>query len=188
MDCSGLLEGCFIIQIIRDEDHGRADPALPSIHKPPQLAATRPAWVQDHGHREHGRHAGTSSLTQNFFECIDLSDNELRRLGNFTNLDRLTSVVATNNRIKVISPDLADSLPNLENIFLMNNKIGDLEEVAKLAACKRLQRLVLANNLVAELPNYRLFAIAKIPSLRILDFAKISAKERREAEAMFGVE
>jgi U2 small nuclear ribonucleoprotein A' len=88
----------------------------------------------------------------------------------------LTSIVATNNRIKAISPDLAESLPNLENIFLMNNKIGELEEIGKLAACKKLQRLVLANNLVAELPNYRLFTIAKIPSLRILDFAKISSK------------
>lgn len=125
---------------------------------------------------------------QNFFECIDLSDNELRRLGNFTNLDRLTSVVATNNRIKAISPDLAESLPNLENLFLMNNKIADLQEVAKLAACKHLQRLVLANNLVAELPNYRLFLIAKIPSLRILDFAKVSAQERREAAALFPAE
>jgi U2 small nuclear ribonucleoprotein A' len=60
----------------------------------------------------------------------------------------LTSIVATNNRIKTISSDLAESLPNLENIFLMNNKIGDLEQVAKLSTCKRLQRLILTNNLV----------------------------------------
>jgi U2 small nuclear ribonucleoprotein A' len=96
--------------------------------------------------------------------------------------------VATNNRIKSISTDLSDSLPNLENIFLMNNKISDLQEVAKLAACKKLQRLVLTNNLVTELPNYRLFVISKIPSLRLLDFGKVSAKERREAEAMFPTE
>jgi U2 small nuclear ribonucleoprotein A' len=61
----------------------------------------------------------------------------------------------------------------------MNNKIGDLEQVAKLSTCKRLQRLTLTNNIVTELPNYRLFAISKIPSLRILDFLKVSAKERR---------
>lgn len=58
---------------------------------------------------------------------MDFSDNEIRRLGNFTNLDRLTSIVATNNRIKTISSDLAESLPNLENIFLMNNKVADLQ-------------------------------------------------------------
>lgn len=67
----------------------------------------------------------------------------------------------------------------------MNNKIGDLQEIAKLGTCKHLQRLVLTNNLVTEMPNYRSFVIAKIPSLRILDFEKISAKERRDALAMF---
>lgn len=122
---------------------------------------------------------------QNFFECVDFSDNEIRRLGNFTNLDRLTSIVATNNRIRTISTDLAESLPNLENIFLMNNKIADLQEVVKLSACRKLQRLTLTNNLVTELPNYRLFVIAKIPSLRILDLQKVSASERAAALAMF---
>lgn len=122
---------------------------------------------------------------QNFFECVDFSDNEIRKLGNFTNLDRLTSIVATNNRIRTISTDLAESLPNLENIFLMNNKIADLQEVAKLSSCRKLQRLTLTNNLVTELPNYRLFTIAKVPSLRILDFQKVSATERAAALAMF---
>ncbi len=67
----------------------------------------------------------------------------------------------------------------------MNNKISDLQEVAKLGACKKLQRLILVNNLVTELPNYRSFVIAKIPSLRILDFQKVTAKERRQAAIDF---
>ena len=67
----------------------------------------------------------------------------------------------------------------------MNNKISELSELTNLGKCKKLQRLVLTNNLVTELPNYRLFAIAKIPSLRILDFQKVTAKERREAAIAF---
>lgn len=67
----------------------------------------------------------------------------------------------------------------------MNNKIIDLAELTKLGICKKLQRLVLTNNLVTELPNYRLFVISKIPSLRILDFQKVTAKERREAAIAF---
>lgn len=55
----------------------------------------------------------------------------------------------------------------------MNNKISELAELDKLANCKKLERLVLTNNLVTELPNYRLYAIHKIPSLRILDFEKV---------------
>lgn len=99
-------------------------------------------------------------------------------------MDRLTSLILTNNRIRTIS-DIADSLPNLENIFLMNNKLSELQEVAKLGACKKLQRLVLVNNIVTEVPNYRSFVIAKIPSLRVLDFQKISAKERTQAALEF---
>jgi U2 small nuclear ribonucleoprotein A' len=67
----------------------------------------------------------------------------------------------------------------------MNNKITDLSELSNLGKCKKLQRLVLTNNLITELPNYRLFAIAKIPTLRILDFQKVTAKERREAALVF---
>jgi U2 small nuclear ribonucleoprotein A' len=67
----------------------------------------------------------------------------------------------------------------------MNNKITELQELEKLSGCKKLQRLVLINNLVTELPNYRSFVIAKIPSLRILDFQKITAQERKKAALDF---
>lgn len=56
----------------------------------------------------------------------------------------------------------------------MNNKIADLKEVAKLGTCTKLQRLVLVNNIVTETPNYRVNVIARIPSLRILDFNKVT--------------
>ena len=55
----------------------------------------------------------------------------------------------------------------------MNNKIADLKEVAKLGTCTKLQRLVFVNNIVTEIPNYRVNVIARIPSLRILDFNKV---------------
>ena len=64
----------------------------------------------------------------------------------------------------------------------MNNKISDIQEVAKLGTCTKLQRLVLVNNIVTEIPNYRIQAVAKIPSLRILDFNKVTNYERKQAE------
>ena len=33
--------------------------------------------------------------------------------------------------------------------------------------------------------NYRLYVIFKIPTLRVIDFKKITAKERKEAEQVF---
>lgn len=75
--------------------------------------------------------------TLNFFECIDLSDNEIRKLDNFSFLDKLTTLILTNNRIKQIC-DVSESLPNLQNLFLMNNKISELSELDKLSNCKKL--------------------------------------------------
>jgi len=69
----------------------------------------------------------------------------------------------------------------------MNNKITELSELDKLTNLKKLERLVLTNNYVTETPNYRLYAIHKIPSLRILDFEKVQKQERIKAEALFGV-
>lgn len=66
----------------------------------------------------------------------------------------------------------------------MNNKIADLKEVAKLGTCTKLQRLVLVNNIVTEIPNYRVNVIARIPSLRILDFNKVTKLQRAEAEKL----
>jgi hypothetical protein len=35
------------------------------------------------------------------------------------------------------------------------------------------------------MPNYRFFTISKIPTLRILDFQKITVQERKQAELLF---
>lgn len=50
--------------------------------------------------------------TLDFYECIDLSDNELRKFGNFTYLEKLRSLILTNNRINKID-DVSEVLPNL---------------------------------------------------------------------------
>ena len=66
----------------------------------------------------------------------------------------------------------------------MNNKIIDMQELTKLSSCKKLERLTLVNNMVTEQPGYRLFVIAHIPSLRVLDFEKVTKDERKEAEKL----
>ena len=122
--------------------------------------------------------------TLDFYECIDLSDNELRKLNNFTYLEKLRSLILTNNRINRID-DVSEMLPNLENLCLMSNKLAELSEIDKLTNCKKLERLILTNNVVTEMNNYRLYVVHKIPSLRILDFKKVSKQERAEAAKLF---
>ena len=60
--------------------------------------------------------------------------------------------------------------PKLDSIILTNNRIGKLSEVEKLGSCKTLIRLSLVGNLVSNLPNYRLYTIHAIPTLKVLDF------------------
>ena len=83
----------------------------------------------------------------------------------------------------------------------MNNKLSSLQDIDNLGSCKKLIRLFLNNNQVTQvklifflifiaktwnfkwkLKNYRLHAIARIPSLKVLDFQKVKQKEREEAE------
>jgi U2 small nuclear ribonucleoprotein A' len=40
-------------------------------------------------------------------------------------------------------------------------------------------------NLVTQLPNYRLYLIHHLPTLRVLDFQKVTGKERAEAARKF---
>ena len=59
---------------------------------------------------------GPLSLTrrgasQNQFDCIDLSDNELVKLEGFPPLKRLSTLLAHNNRITRLSPALGGAYP-----------------------------------------------------------------------------
>ena len=99
---------------------------------------------------------------------------------------RLRTLLLTNNRLTRVDAGFADMCPQLESLLLTNNKLSKLEDLTRIAAsCKSLQRLSLLGNLVTQLPNYRLYVIHLIPSLRVLDFQKVTSKERQEATRRF---
>ena len=52
-------------------------------------------------------------------------------------------------------------------------------------ADSKLERLSFLGNLVQNLPNYRYYVISRIPTLKILDFQKITKQERKMAKQMF---
>ena len=60
------------------------------------------------------------------------------------------------------------------------------QDLEPLAQCTRLQRLDLSGNAVAKKPQYRLYLIARCPSLKLLDFARVRDAERAAAAAAFG--
>ena len=119
------------------------------------------------------------------FDCIDFTDNDLRKLDNFPQLLRLKKLLLSNNRIQKIADNLAEQLPNLEWLILTNNSIEELGDVDCLAGLSKLECLCLLDNPVTTKQHYRLYAIHKLPKLRLLDFRRIKLREREEAKTLF---
>eukprot|EP00457_Paulinella_chromatophora_P010410 gb/GEZN01010510.1/.p1 GENE.gb/GEZN01010510.1/~~gb/GEZN01010510.1/.p1 ORF type:complete len:253 (-),score=49.14 gb/GEZN01010510.1/:433-1191(-) len=126
--------------------------------------------------------------TEDNYETIDLSDNQIAKLENFPLLKRMQSVLLNNNRVFKISKGMGEYVPSLRSLLLTNNKIAHLADLDPLSEFKKLTHLSLVNNPVTKKEHYRLYVIHKLPSLLILDFAKVKAQERKEAEKLFGGE
>lgn len=123
--------------------------------------------------------------TEDQFDTIDLSDNEIVKLENFPYLNRLGTLIINNNRITRINPNIGEFLPKLHTLVLTNNRLVNLVEIDPLVSLPKLQFLSLLDNNVTKKPNYRLYVIHKLKSLRVLDFKKVKAKERAEARNLF---
>mmetsp|Transcript_24003 Transcript_24003/g.42860 ORF Transcript_24003/g.42860 Transcript_24003/m.42860 type:complete len:274 (-) Transcript_24003:127-948(-) len=123
--------------------------------------------------------------TENQFDSIDLSDNAIVKLEGFPKLFRLKQVILNNNRIIRIGKNLEDTVPNLENLVIANNRLSNLKDLDPLAGLSKLTILSLLGNPVVNKAKYRLYVISKIPSLKILDFKKVKLQERLAAKKMF---
>uniref|UniRef100_A0A0D6RAZ8 U2A'/phosphoprotein 32 family A C-terminal domain-containing protein n=1 Tax=Araucaria cunninghamii TaxID=56994 RepID=A0A0D6RAZ8_ARACU len=123
--------------------------------------------------------------TEDQFDSIDLSDNEIVKLENFPYLKRLTTLLLNNSRIARVNPNVGEFLPNLQTLILTNNRLVNLADLDPLASLNKLQTLSLLDNIVTKKSNYRLYVIHKLKKLRLLDFRKVKQKERLEAEKYF---
>ncbi|XP_057424536.1 U2 small nuclear ribonucleoprotein A' isoform X2 [Lotus japonicus] len=126
--------------------------------------------------------------TEDQFDTLDLSDNEIVKLENIPYLNRLGTLLINNNRITRINPNIGEFLPNLHTLVLTNNRIVNLVEIDPLASLPKLQFLSLLDNNITKKANYRLYVISKLKSLRVLDFKKVKNKERLEAKNLFASE
>ncbi|KAI4336456.1 hypothetical protein L6164_014981 [Bauhinia variegata] len=123
--------------------------------------------------------------TEDQFDTIDLSDNEIVKLENLPYLNRLGTLLINNNRITRINPNIGEFLPKLHTLILTNNRLVNLVEIDPLASLPKLQFLSLLDNNITKRPNYRLYVIHKLKHLRVLDFKKVKNKERIEAKNLF---
>ncbi|XP_078170046.1 U2 small nuclear ribonucleoprotein A [Carex rostrata] len=123
--------------------------------------------------------------TEDQFDTIDLTDNEIVKLENFPYMNRLGTILINNNRITRINPNIGEFLPKLHTLILTNNRLVNLVEIDPLVSLPNLQFLSLLDNNITKKPNYRLYVIHKLKHLRVLDFRKIKQKERIEAAKLF---
>jgi len=159
-----------------------------------ELVLTSPAFVNPLKERELDLRGNkipkieNLGATEDQYDVLDFSDNDITRLENFPILSRLTTIIINNNRVQTVETDLHTKIPNLETLILTNNRIENLSDVDMFSGLKKLHTLSFLKNPVTRQKHYRLYVIHKIPSLRVLDFHKIKMKERQEAEALFGGE
>lgn len=118
-------------------------------------------------------------MVQDGFDCIDLSDNEIKKLENFPRLRRLRMLLLHNNHIARLQDELPEAIGNLEYLVLTGNRVAQLAEVDRLAGFAKLDTLVLAGNPVAKRRYYREYVIHKLPQLKVLDYKKIKPHVRR---------
>ncbi|ODQ58051.1 hypothetical protein WICANDRAFT_45418 [Wickerhamomyces anomalus NRRL Y-366-8] len=126
------------------------------------------------------------TVTKDVNEAIDLTDNDIKILGNFPILTRLKTLLLAKNRIQTIQDDFYTTVPMLESLSLISNSLASLSSLEPLKNCKRLKNLYILNNHISQQEHYRLFIIWLIPQLKVLDFMKIKDKERTQANELFG--
>lgn len=97
---------------------------------------------------------------------------------------RLSTILINNNYIFRIG-NIGHNLTNLTTLILTNNRITNLSEIDHLASLSNLELLSLMDNPVTNLNHYRLYVIYKIPSLKCLDFQKVTKTEREQSKALF---
>lgn len=120
---------------------------------------------------------------QDVYECLDLSDNRLSSLEGFLRkMFKTKTILASQNEIGLIQPDLALIFPNLERLLLVQNRIDLFKAVKTLGGLKLLRNLSLLNNPITQRKDYRLAVIRLVPLLEVLDFHRVKDKERQLAK------
>ncbi|KAM3720004.1 putative U2 small nuclear ribonucleoprotein A' [Dirofilaria immitis] len=124
-------------------------------------------------------------VTKDQFDTIDLTDNDIRKLENIPLLRRLSTLLMHNNRVQQIMPNIGEALPSLKTLALTNNNLCELGDIDPLSTCPKLEYLTLIGNPLTHKPQYRLYVIYKVSSVRVLDFKRVRLAERKQADNLF---
>eukprot|EP01065_Artemidia_motanka_P026241 TRINITY_DN3116_c1_g2_i1.p1 TRINITY_DN3116_c1_g2~~TRINITY_DN3116_c1_g2_i1.p1 ORF type:complete len:238 (+),score=80.87 TRINITY_DN3116_c1_g2_i1:95-808(+) len=123
---------------------------------------------------------------------LDASENDIRDLSGLECFPKLVTLVLDNNNLTSCAG--MPHLPELETLWLNKNAVSDLEALLEVLEqqCPKLKYLSLLGNAVCknelvgaskeEAERYRLYAVHRLSSLRLLDAMPVSAGERSQAQ------
>lgn len=125
------------------------------------------------------------AVLEDQFDIIDFSHNQIRKMENFPKMLRLSILYFTNNGMSKIDSALSLQIPNIQTLELSDNEFETFLDVKPLSIFTKLEFLALSNNPVSRLSNYRLYMIHLLPSLRYLDYQKVTLTEKELTSKLF---
>lgn len=117
-----------------------------------------------------------------------LAQNRLVSLDGISSLSKLQALNIRHNNVASIAPLCSEDLPRLRRLNISDNRLGDIREVASLAAFTLLQDLRLAPNPVDQLPHFRAQVLHRLPLLRTLDASVAAPEEKVKADLIYGAD
>ncbi|XP_009897972.2 leucine-rich repeat-containing protein 23 [Dryobates pubescens] len=122
----------------------------------------------------------TAGLNLPKLKNLYLAQNTIKSLEGLERLEQLTTLHLRDNSLESLD-GFCSSMKCLQYLNLRNNRIGSLQEVAKLQVLPMLQALVLTDNPCSTGPSYRLEVLVTLPHLQRLDKELFEQEEHQEA-------
>ena len=99
--------------------------------------------------------------------ALNLWENKLSDISILSEFSSLEIISLSVNQIKDISA--FKKLKNVRELYLKDNEISDINQIENLKNCKKLEKLVLKDNPITNIINYRQKILEILPQLKKLD-------------------
>lgn len=109
-------------------------------------------------------------ITRDAYEVLDLSDNDIEHIDNIPELSNLYEFYLCWNSVIDIQTNISEKLRNLRVLNLQGNKIACITQIECLSELRDLKCLVLTDNPICQLSNYREKILEILPQLEVLDY------------------
>ena len=100
-------------------------------------------------------------------KSLNLWNNKISDISILSEFPSLEIISLSTNQVKDIS--VFKKLKNIRELYLKDNQITDLNQIENLKNCKKLEKLVLKDNPIANDPNYIYKIIEILPQLKRID-------------------